>query len=78
MTPYYSDGGATIDISTGLGYPKKADDAKRHPQRLAALLRPDRVRASTGRRQVLVHGTAEVDDVNLDEPTASATSASRT
>ncbi|MSO41035.1 MAG: hypothetical protein EXQ70_03935 [Solirubrobacterales bacterium] len=31
LTPYYSDGGPTIDGTTGLGYPKKADDAAGHP-----------------------------------------------
>ena len=39
VTPYYTDGGPTIDVSTGLGYPKKADDAKA-PERRPALLRP--------------------------------------
>src|ERR687891_267396 len=31
VTPYYSPGEATIDVTTGLGYPKKADDAARNP-----------------------------------------------
>ena len=52
VTPYYTDGGPTIDVSTGLGYPKKADDAKA-PERRPALLRPDRQRARAA-AQVLV------------------------
>ena len=32
VTPYYEPGGATIDITTGVGYPKKALDAKRNPR----------------------------------------------
>ena len=31
VTPYYDQGGATINVTTGLGYPKKADDARAHP-----------------------------------------------
>ena len=31
VTPYYGQGGQTIDVTTGLGYPKKADDARGHP-----------------------------------------------
>ena len=43
VTPYYEPGAATIDVTTGIGYPKKADDAARHPERLAAVQRPQRV-----------------------------------
>ncbi len=31
VTPYYSPGGRCIDVTTGLGYPKKANDAKANP-----------------------------------------------
>jgi hypothetical protein len=64
VTPYYTDGAPTIDVTTGLGYPKKADDAKRHPS--VALLFSDPTGCGLERpAQVLVQGTAEVDDVNL-------------
>ena len=43
-------GAATIDVTTGLGYPKKADDAERNPRVVAALLRPDRLGDRRGRR----------------------------
>jgi len=64
VTPYYTDGGPSIDISTGLGYPKKADDAKRNPR--VSLLFSDPTGSGleqTG--QVLVQGIAEVDEADL-------------
>jgi Pyridoxamine 5'-phosphate oxidase len=65
LTPYYSRGGPCIHVTTGLGYPKKAKDARANPR--VALLFSD----PTGSRlddppQVLVQGTAEVDDRDLD------------
>jgi hypothetical protein len=65
VTPYYSQGAATIDVTTGLGYPKKADDAQRNPH--VSLLFSDHTGCGldTGMR-VLVQGTADVDDRNLD------------
>ncbi len=68
VTPYYTDGGATIDISTGLGYPKKADDAARNPK--VSMLFSDPTGSGmedAGRdaSQVLVQGIAEVDDADL-------------
>jgi hypothetical protein len=65
VTPYYRPGGETIDVTTGLGYPKKADDAAANPH--VALLFSD----PTGSRldappTVLVQGTAHVDDRDLD------------
>jgi Pyridoxamine 5'-phosphate oxidase len=65
LTPYYSPGDPCIDVTTGLGYPKKAKDARANPK--VALLFSD----PTGCRmddapQVLVQGTADVDDRDLD------------
>jgi hypothetical protein len=65
VTPYYTAGTRCIDVTTGLGYPKKANDAQANP--LVALLFSD----PTGSRltdapTVLVQGSAEVDDRDLD------------
>jgi Pyridoxamine 5'-phosphate oxidase len=65
VTPYYRQGDATIDVSTGLGYPKKADDARRNPH--VSLLFSDPTGSGIeGGCRVLVQGTAEVDDRDLD------------
>jgi hypothetical protein len=65
VTPYYRDGEPTIDVTTGIGYPKKADDARRNPQ--VALLFSDPTGCGLERTpQVLVQGTAEVDERDLD------------
>ncbi len=64
VTPYYTDGGPSIDISTGLGYPKKADDAKRNP-RVSLLFSDPTGSGLGGTGQVLVQGIAEVDDADL-------------
>jgi Pyridoxamine 5'-phosphate oxidase len=64
VTPYYSQGATTIDVTTGLGYPKKATDARRNPQ--VALLFSDPTGSGIdGPPEVLVHGTAEIEDANL-------------
>lgn len=61
VTPYYKPGGPTIDVTTGIGYPKKALDAHRNPQ--VSMLFSDPTGSGIGSGiQVLVHGTAEVDD----------------
>jgi hypothetical protein len=65
VTPYYRPGDRCIDVTTGLGYPKKANDARANP--LVALLFSD----PTGCDQqdppmVLVQGTADVDDRDLE------------
>lgn len=65
VTPYYSPGAPCIDITTGLGYPKKANDARANP--LVALLFSDPTGSGLDRPpMVLVQGTAEVDDRDLD------------
>jgi hypothetical protein len=65
VTPYYSPGDGCIDVTTGLGYPKKADDAQANPK--VALLFSDPTGSGLERPpMVLVQGVAEVDDRDLD------------
>jgi hypothetical protein len=64
VTPYYKPGDGAIDVTTGLGYPKKADDAARN--RHVSLLFSDPTGSGLDEPcAVLVQGTAEVDDRNL-------------
>src|SRR4051812_17162999 len=64
VTPYYEQGAATIDVTTGLGYPKKADDARAHPS--VSLLFSDPTGSGIDRDiRVLVQGTATIDDEDL-------------
>jgi Pyridoxamine 5'-phosphate oxidase len=64
VTPYYEQGGPTIDVTTGLGYPKKADDARAHPS--VALLFSDPTGSGLdSSARVLVQGTATIDDHDL-------------
>ena len=65
VTPYYSQGAPTIDVTTGIGYPKKANDARRNPHVSLLFSDPTGFREDPGAR-VLVQGTAEVDDRDLD------------
>ncbi len=65
VTPYHHPESGCVDLTTGLGYPKKAVDAERNPR--VALLFSD----PTGSRledppMVLVQGTARVDDDDLE------------
>ena len=55
----------SIDVTTGLGYPKKADDARRNP-RVALLFSDPTGSGIESGIQVLVQGTAEVDERDLD------------
>jgi hypothetical protein len=65
VTPYYSPGAETIDVTTGLGYPKKADDAAADHH--VALLFSDPTGSGLERPpMVLVQGTAAVDDRDLE------------
>lgn len=65
VTPYYRPGDAWIDITTGLGYPKKANDARANP--LVSLLFSDPTGSGlTDAPMVLVQGAAEVDDRDLN------------
>jgi hypothetical protein len=65
VTPYYSPGSATIDLTTGIGYPKKADDAIRNPYVSLFFSDPTGSGLDSGCR-VLVQGTATVDEENLE------------
>jgi hypothetical protein len=65
VTPYYRPGDPCIDVTTGLGYPKKANDARANP--LVALLFSDPT--GSGLQDpptVLVQGSADVDDRDLE------------
>jgi hypothetical protein len=65
VTPYYQPGDPCIDVSTALGYPKKALDARANPK--VALLFSDPTGSGLERPpQVLVQGTAEVDHSDLE------------
>jgi hypothetical protein len=64
VTPYYRAGAGAIDITTGLGYPKKADDAERNP-RVALLFSDPTGSGLDAPCTVLVQGTAQVDYSDL-------------
>jgi hypothetical protein len=65
VTPYYQPGGDCIDVTTGLGYPKKAKDARENPK--VSLLFSDPTGSGIERPPlVLVQGTANVDDRDLE------------
>jgi pyridoxamine 5'-phosphate oxidase-like protein len=65
VTPYYRPGDPCIDVTTGLGYPKKAKDALANPK--VALLFSDPTGSGLEHApQVLVQGIADVDDRDLD------------
>jgi hypothetical protein len=65
VTPYYSHGAPCIDVCTGLGYPKKANDARANP--LVALLFSDPTGSGLSNPpMVLVQGSAEIDDQDLE------------
>jgi hypothetical protein len=65
VTPYYRPGAETIDVNTGIGYPKKADDAERNPK--VSLLFSDPTGSGIDApAAVLVQGPAQVDDRDLE------------
>jgi Pyridoxamine 5'-phosphate oxidase len=65
LTPYYTPGDPCIDVTTALGYPKKAHDARANPK--VAMLFSDPTGCGMERTpQVLVQGTAGIDDADLD------------
>jgi hypothetical protein len=64
VTPYPHDEGSCIDVTTGLGYPKKARDAQRNPK--VALLFSEPHGSGLGEPPiVLVQGMARVDEDDL-------------
>jgi hypothetical protein len=65
VTPYYTPGAPCIDLTTGLGYPKKANDARANP--FVSLLFSDPTGCGLqDSPMVLVQGSADVDDRDLD------------
>jgi hypothetical protein len=65
VTPYHGRDAGCIDVTTGLGYPKKADDAAANPK--VALLFSDPTGSGLDDPPtILVQGTADVDDRDLD------------
>jgi hypothetical protein len=65
VTPYYREGAGAIDVTTGLGYPKKALDARANP-RVSLLFSDPTGCGLEDPAMVLVQGTAKVDDADLD------------
>jgi len=65
VTPYYRPGDPCIDVTTALGYPKKALDANANPK-VALLFSDPTGSGMDGAPQVLVQGIADVDYRNLD------------
>src|SRR3712207_3497196 len=64
VTPYFRPGDDCIDVTTGVGYPKKADDAARNP-RVAMLFSDPTGAGIADAPAVLVQGTARVDDEDV-------------
>ena len=65
VTPYYRPGGPCIDVTTGLGYPKKANDARAN-QHVSLLFSDPTGSGVSDAPIVLVQGSAEVDDHDLE------------
>jgi Pyridoxamine 5'-phosphate oxidase len=64
VTPYYHAGEGCVDVTTGVGYPKKADDARANPR--VSLLFSDPTGSGMDKPpMVLVQGTARVDEEDL-------------
>lgn len=68
VTPYLGEDGRTLDVSTGLTYPAKAERARHNPN--VALLYSDPVGSGLAKPPVvLVFGLATVRDANLQRNT---------
>jgi hypothetical protein len=68
ITPFYEPGGRTVDVSTGVTYPSKAERARRDP-RVALLFSDPTGSGLTGAPTVLVQGLATVRDADLQANT---------
>ena len=64
VTPYHHTEEGCLDVTTGLGYPKKAWDARQNPK-VALLFSEPKGSGLEGAPMVLVQGTADVDDRDL-------------
>jgi len=64
VTPYPHEGGSCIDVTTGLGYPKKARDAEHNPN-VALLFSEPHGSGLQEPPMVLVQGVARVDEEDL-------------
>jgi hypothetical protein len=64
VTPYYHVGEGCVDVTTGVGYPKKADDARANP-RVSLLFSDPTGSGLEHPPMVLVQGTARVDEDDL-------------
>jgi hypothetical protein len=65
LTPYYKPGEPCIDVTTGLGYPKKANDSRANPK-VGMLFSDPTGSGLDDAPMVLVQGTVDVDDRDLD------------
>ena len=65
VTPYHDASSGSIDVTTGIGYPKKARDAEREP-RVALLFSDATGSGIESAPMVLVQGTARVNSHDLD------------
>jgi hypothetical protein len=65
VTPYFRADEGCIDVTTGVGYPKKADDAARNP-RVAMLFSDPTGSGVADAPMVLVQGIARVDDSDVE------------
>ena len=68
LTPYPGEDGTTVDVSTGLTYPSKAERARRDP-RVAVLLSSPLGAGVPSAPVVLVQGLATVKDADLQANT---------
>jgi hypothetical protein len=65
VTPYYRAGAECVDVTTGLGYPKKADDAAAN-EKVGLLFSEPTGSGLHAPPMILVQGTARIDDADLD------------